>query len=383
MKIKFLETYLIIFLFCLITATNLVVTAEQQFVALAKSFLEGRLDLVNLKNAADTAFYANRHYWPLGPLPAVVLMPLVFLFKNFHQGLLQIFLNIANFYLVFKICKKVNLDTEKSKLMAIFFIFGSTYTFVGAIPFSWYFAQVMATTILLLAVLATLNKKRPILNGALTSLAILTRFSLTFTIPFFLKDIIAKKKSKNLALFFFPVVLAITLNFAYNYYRFGSVLESGYSYQLIPEESERRRAFGLFSPVHIPANIYYMLLKTPDPVLVDNSHIFKPPYFLYDPYGLSILIMSPVLFLLFKTSFKDPYVTRGLITVAVLLIPITTYYGIGYIQVGYRYALDFFPFLIFPLASAFKRTSTNVIRILVYLGVFISWFFIFEKLVGF
>ena len=122
MKAKLPETYLLIFLFCLITAANLAVIGEQQFVALAKSFSQGRLDLVNLKNVADTAAYANRNYWPLGPFPAIVLMPFVIFIEGFHQGMIQIILNILNFYLIYKICWKINLEKEKSKLMAIFYI---------------------------------------------------------------------------------------------------------------------------------------------------------------------------------------------------------------------------------------------------------------------
>lgn len=93
--------------------------------------------------------------------------------------------------------------------------------------------------------------------------------------------------------------------------------------------------------------------------------------------------MSPVLFLLFKAKLNDKLVKTSLFTVLLTLVPILTYYGIGYKQVGYRYALDFFPFLLIPLISVVKKTSQSAIIFLIIIGVLLTWFFTFEKLAGF
>ena len=63
-------------------------SGEQQFTFLAGSFLTGHLYfLKGLPFWDDTSFYAGEHYWPLGPLPAVLLIPSVFLFGlRVHQG---------------------------------------------------------------------------------------------------------------------------------------------------------------------------------------------------------------------------------------------------------------------------------------------------------
>ena len=57
----------------------LLVRHEQQYVRLAESFLSGNLHLlVELpEHLHDTALYGGRYYWPLGPFPAVLLMPVV------------------------------------------------------------------------------------------------------------------------------------------------------------------------------------------------------------------------------------------------------------------------------------------------------------------
>ncbi len=82
---------------------------EQQFVFLAKSFLEGKLYLTEIPygNLGDLSLYNNHYYWPLGPFPAIILLPFVAIFgTNFLQIFLQFPLNILNYFLLFKISKK-------------------------------------------------------------------------------------------------------------------------------------------------------------------------------------------------------------------------------------------------------------------------------------
>lgn len=361
---------------------NLSFLHSQQFVFLAYSFLRGHLNFIILpESIVDLSVFEGQYYWPLGPLPALLLLPFVAVFKlNFLQGFVQIPLNILNFILVFKICKTAGLERNKALALAVFFIFGSIYAPVGAIPVSWYFAQVVATTALLLAIYEFLSKKRPFVLGILVSVAVLTRISLIFAALFFLSS---QLKKRAYFAFTIPIFIAVILLLAYNYARFKSPLESGYKCQILPEESALRRKIGLFSPKHIPANIYYMLVKGPDPVFKDNSHVLKFPYIRFDDYGASIFLLSPVLFLLFFIKKTDPYLKPALITSILIASVSVFYYGIGIKQIGYRYALDFFPFLFLMLIPPAKRISLKILMLLIIPGVLITWLFIFERFYNF
>lgn len=367
-------------------AVNVIIYREQQFVFLAHSFLNGSFSFISLPETTnDLSLFNGKYFWPLGPFPAVIMMPFVLFFKtNFLQWPISFPLTIANFWLVIKIANKLNLSTTKSYFLSIFFIFGSVYTPNAVISFSWYFAHVVATSLLLLVIYEFLNKRRWLIIGTLIAFATLTRSTLILSSVFFLFYLLKKPVARiNILKFFLPLTLAVFATFFYNYARFGSIFESGYKYQLIPEESALRRSYGLMSLQHIPSNLYYMLISTPLPVFEDSSHVLKFPYLIYDPYGISIFFMSPLLFLIFKANLKEKFVKASLITSAAIAIPIITYYGIGYVQLGYRYALDFLPFLLFPLSSAIKNTNEIKVGFLVFLGVLITWFFIFEKLAGF
>jgi len=379
--LKFLNNpWLIGYLFIPILIINLTNTSEQQFVFLADSFLKGSFSFVTLPHRiADLSLFEGFYYWPEGLFPAILLMPFVFLSKTgFLQGYLQFPLTCLNFYLVYKICKTRSLSPSKSLFVALFYILGSIYTPIATIPWSWFFAQVVTTTLLLSAIYIFLTKKTKylLIISILLALAILTRLNLLTTAIFFIYFFYKKPNLlRNLIIFSIPIMIAISALGFYNFQRFGSIFESGYNYQIIPDQTSIRRAQGLISIKHIPANLYYMLFKLPE-----TSQNF--PYLRYNSWGMSIFILSPILFLLIRTNLKEKYAKISLITSLVTIFPIIVYYGIGYVQIGYRYALDIFPFLLLALIPAVKKISDTNLKLLVISGILITWFFTSQRLIG-
>lgn len=375
--------YIIPVLFIVLLTTNLAVYSEQQFVLLAESFLKGRLHFLNIENdISDTAYFMGKYYWPLGPFPAVLLIPFVFIFKQFLQGFIVFPLSLLNFYLLYKIAKVHKIDIEKSLLLATFFIFGSIYTPLATLPASWYFSQTLAVTLIIAAIYEFFGARRFFLIGTLLAAAVATRFNLIFAVIFFIPYLFKESLLKNLLKLSMPIVITVGLLGIYNFARFQNPLESGYNLQLIPEEPKLRRDQGLFSPKHIPSNLYYMILKSPDPVLEDKSHRLKAPFITFDSYGLSIFFLSPILFLIFKADYKNKLNKMAVLTILALSIPILTYYGIGQKQVGFRYALDFYPFLYLLLLDPVKKTGRKILYLLVLFGVFFSVLFTFYYLGG-
>jgi hypothetical protein len=377
-------TYLIALFLLILAFTNYILIQQQQFVLLAKSFLSGSLALTDIGGrVSDTVLIGDKFYWPLGPFPAVLLIPFVYFFDSFKQGYLQFPLNILNFYLVYKIALILKVDRGRSLLLAVFFILGSIYTPVGALPASWYFAQIVSCTLLILSIYEFLTKRRYLLIGIFIAAATATRFTMITASIFFIYYLLKRPFNySNLLKFLIPLVISINLLGTYNYLRFKNPLESGYKLQLIPDEPKARRDIGLFSIQHIPGNLYYMLFKGPDPVFRDKSHLLKPPFITFDSYGLSIFFLSPILFLIFIADYKQELNKLSLASSLFMLLPIITYYGIGQKQVGYRYALDFLPFLFLITASASKKVNKKILYPVIFFGVFFSIFFTFLYLTG-
>jgi hypothetical protein len=174
-----------------------------------------------------------------------------------------------------------------------------------------------------------------------------------------------------------PVLVALALVLLYNYLRFQNPFQQGYSYQDLPPGLKAGRDAGMFSFIHLPANLFYALLSTPLPVFRDSlSHVLAFPYIQNNPWGMSIFVTSPYLLYLFLLRKKDiDLQTRNiLIAVGACCLMIFTYYGMGWYQFGYRYSLDFMPLLFLLFMTKYraknKKLSSRMQILLLGAGIF-------------
>lgn len=347
---------------------NVNMQGYQQFGFLANSFLHGKLYFLSEYGSwwHDAVSFGDHYFWPLGPFPAVVLMPFVAvsnLFKvEFLQGYLQIFLIALIFSLISFLSKKIGWRKEDSIGWAFAFCFASNFLGVAFWPNSWFFAQVVTTLLIFLSFTEFMTKKRFWLIGVIYGLLVLTRLPASLGVTFFGLWIIFRenKKLKKLIVLGLPFLVAALIMATYNYARFGDFLEQGYGMQITAGAFDDNLKSKLFALHHIPGNLYYMLLATPQPVFVEGSHILRSPFIKADPWGMSIFLTAPYLILVFGLKYKDIFSKLLLVTVAIISIPIITYYGIGWYQFGFRYALDFLPFLFVALVYEYRKTHEKL-----------------------
>jgi hypothetical protein len=314
----------------------------------------------------DAAFYEGRYYWPLGPFPGVLLMPFVYIFGLFnilfYQKYLQFWLVFGVFYLIFILAKRNGFSKMDSVSLAVAFCISSVFWGVGLTPWSWCYAQVLTTFLLLLSLVEYTGKKRYVVIGSLMGLVLLTRVTAALGIIFFCFDVVhrSKAKIKDILYLITPFGIMGLILATYNFTRFGSFFEQGYSYQLLTNFSSRARDYGLFGLVHLPANLYYFFLSGPLPVFKDGvSYVLKYPFVKANPWGMSIFITSPYLVYLFFQKYNG-WESRSLLATAFFIsVPIFLYYATGYVQFGYRYSLDFLPFLHFLLLRVMEKKVLN------------------------
>ena len=166
-----------------------------------------------------------------------------------------------------------------------------------------------------------------------------------------------------------PVLLLLL----YNYARFGSPLESGYGLAiLVMPFLQQARDQGMFSLVHVPKNLFVLLLQGPIPYPSIDAPVLEFPYVQVSPWGMGLFILSPALLLAFRATIKDRFNQACWIAIGVVLIPLITYYGIGWIQLGYRYALDFLPFMLLLAAKGAATVSLKATRTLILASVLIT-----------
>ncbi len=354
---------------------------EQQFSYLANSFLNGKTYFLTIPRNVNDAVYLNDHYyWPLGPFPAIILMPFVFIANIFgvffQQGYLQVFLTFGVLFFAYKLAKQAQFSKKDALLLAFAFCFATPYHLISFSSWSWQYAQSVCTFFLFAAIYEYLyGKKRLFLVSIFMAAAFATRLTTVFGILFFILLEITQKnapfqmKMKHFLQIIFPYVLVLLLLFVYNFERFGSPFESGYilsSNNLPDQQRFEQLNYGLFQLKNIPTNFYYYFIKSPDPVTLDTISYFGKTYILKSPFikvsypGISFFWVAPIFLYCFRANLKKKQVKVALVASGVTLFVLLTYYWPGWRQVGARYFLDFLPFMYLVLLYSFPKHKLSM-----------------------
>lgn len=363
---------------------------NEQFGVLAQSFLRGRVDIdLSYGPMSDVSYWNGKVFWPLGFFPAVLLVPGTWLFDGggaiFYQAYIQVVLVCGVWFLLWYLARLHGYSKADSFLWAIAFGLGSVFLAVALWPWSWQFAQVVTVFFWLLAIVLSRRGKSWWLIGLCFSIILLTRQTAAVGAVYFAYLLVRTSKSRvrDLVRFSMPIIVSVAVLFVYNYLRFGSFFEQGYSTQLIPDFLEKARSYGLVGLAHLPGNIYYFLLAGPQPVVADSlSRVLRFPFLKADPWGIGLLWTSPYLIYVFvKQRMRWSEIVPEILTVVVIALPIFLYYGVGWKQAGYRYSLDFLPmmFLVAMKLLQGKRFST-MLTFLIVLSVgfnFLWWLTVF------
>lgn len=347
----------------------LVYTSEQQFVFLANSFLHGKLYFLEEPSVIsgwwDASYYEGKYYWPLGIFPSLLILPYVFVYgTSFMQGYISPFLSFASVFILYKIAYKYTKSKYKSLILSTSYIFATAYVMVAFSPVSWYFSHVVATFCLLLSIYYVLVENRPLLAGVFFAFAFLTRITIVLGVLFYVLNYFFDHKDylKRTLRFLLPVVFGIAVFFTYNYFRFGNMLETGYSHQLLFGELHNTRTQGMWSLRHIPMHLFLMFFKGPTLIMEPGSFMLSKV--MPSPLGMSIVFTSPILlFILLADLKKKINITAlaGAIPVALFLIGT---FGLGVFQYGYRFAFDYQPFLFVVLCQVFAKKKMTMLFLL-------------------
>jgi len=141
-----------------------------------------------------------------------------------------------------------------------------------------------------------------------------------------------------------PVVLLLCgagvfllLNFTYNYIRFGTPLDVAYTMLKVNFQPEFNK--GPFSLSYIPLHLSVVLLKLP-------AMINDPPFIVPSMAGQSLFLTTPAFLYSLLAGIRNKVSLAcwlGILPVALLIF---SKGGTGWIMFGYRYAMDFYPFLL-------------------------------------
>jgi hypothetical protein len=357
---------------------------NNHFVHLAQSFLHGQLSVLGDRPPGnnDWALYEGRWYVSFPAFPAVVILPaaaiwgtatLDRLFWAILAGLAPALL----FVLLRRLSERGQSQrvTWENLLLTGLFAFGSVYFFVAVQGSVWFAAHVVASSLLILFLLCSLDAERPLLAGVCLGLSFLTRTttllaSLVFAVEALrafrregsvlpvdahpLRVALAYVRGADLprvvracALFALPIVIAIGVQLWMNAARFDDPLTFGHEFLQIKWKG-RIEKYGLFDYHYLGKNLGVALASLP-------WFLDEAPYVRISLHGLAAWVTTPnLLWLLWPKRVDARMVGLMLGAFAVALLNLC-YQNSGWIQFGYRFALDYMPFLIVLLALGGRR----------------------------
>ena len=344
------------------------------------------------------AYYADRVlqngniYLPLAPLPAILLLPFASVLGLIDEVWLAYFFTAANVLAALVLLKRLRIPNARQRELLALFFCGTIYFSALVMGRSWFLAHIIATTFLLFALLEGLSRRRAGVIGAWLGLAFLTRAPAIFALPFFLWILKPARVAWLDLRFWFQQGFLLALGalvpmlffFDYNYVRFGSLLETGYANAIVGSTvlTEALR-FGLFSPVHLAKNLYALFLAMPQAYPSFSAPVLQFPYIYPSPWGMGIFFTTPAFVYVFAANRSEKLVRAAWLGIGLVLIPLVTYYGVGWMQFGYRYALDFYPFLFVLVALGMNSHFDWRARALICLSIVINIWGAWWQMTGF
>lgn len=342
------------------------------FTKLSGSFIRGKLYLTdNPPWLNELIPIEGKYYVVYPPMPAIILMPLVFLFdKHISQTMFSIILGTINVVLVYLLFKRLNFSFKTSVLVTAFFAFGTNHWYLASVGSAWFLAHITALFFLLLALLETFGKQRLFLIGLFLGASFWARTIVIFTLPFFYilfwrKFWPINKNFSSFVSFNLGILIFIFLDAGYNFIRFGNFSPLA-PYNLIPNiTSDPIFKDGFMSINFIPRHLDAIFLRLPK---LRNTF----PYLIPSLYSTAIWFTSPALILIF-------WAKKNLISLACWGAIITTLFvislwaGVGYAQFGYRFLQDVMPFLLILLASAIGQKPNKLVYLLIILSIIVNF----------
>lgn len=379
------------------------------FVPLANALLHGQDWLATARPWEELALRAaGGFYVPFPPFPALALMPFVALFG---EGGVDVNWTVALFaglavWQTYGLMRDLGLRLRDTLVLTISFALGSEFFYVAATGGHHHLPMIIAILGMTGALRLGLAKRWPVLAGVLLGCAIASRPPVAFTLPLFFylyaRDLgpllhAARQTGAIIArllirwtLLAAPLILTAILVGAYNYAHFGSPANFGYDLIIVGNDQTLRCTVGCGYPAlspwftegiesisYIPRSLYYMLASGFN--IVGSFPYLKPSW-----YGLSILVVMPSLFWLFRAPWRDRLVQVAGVAILLGILPDLAHGSWGFAQVGYRFILDVLPiaWLLVGLAVARHGLSKWLFAALC-AGAAVSWYITVSSWVGF
>lgn len=350
--------------------------------------LDGTLYQIDCRRDVKSGCYGNgkdhvAFHVSFPPLPGVLMMPLVKVWGyDVNDVWFTLFFAAMNGLLLFSLLEWLSRTgrTDRSRSdnlwLTALFVFGTVHFFSSVRGEVWFTALIVGVTLNLAAIWCAIDLRRPLLAGLFVGLGMATRTPLAFSCLFILlvamfcggglKQRGWRPTIGRLTLFALPVAAILAALMFYNYTRFENVFEFGHTYL---QEGARRaiREHGLMSGWFLGPNLSAALINPP--VFTFEGG----PFVRITRHGLGLLWTTPALLLLVGSPRRTPLFWALVATAGVVALPGLFYQNTGWQQFGYRFGLDWLPFLVVAFAVGGRKLNRTA-KVLIVLSILVNAF---------
>ena len=324
---------------------------------------------------------------PFPPLPAVVLLPLVALLGlAVDQTFLAIVIGALDVGLAFWLLGRLPVRPAVRNLLTVFVGAGTGLWYAASLGSTWYFAHVIAVGLTLASVALALDADerearrepgapRPLLDarqlaaGLLLGLAATSRLTVLFGLPFFLfvgggGGWLRRGVSAGVGAAI-PVLGLVAYTLAATGEPFNPVYEALYRYEVLAyPDLGYNGSWALQDVRYVPQNLALMLGGLPELMPPCGPGVPREPWsaagcswLVPDERGTSFVLTSPAWLLVLPALFllRDRRVAGALVATGLIAVVNLMHFSQGWVQFGYRFGLDFLPFLLVALALGTER----------------------------
>lgn len=373
------------------------------FVWQAEAFLEGRHALRWPVDGEHANWYLHDimplpdqpgyGVIPFPPLPAIVLMPLVAIWGlATDQSTVAALIGGLNVGLAWIVARRLTRDPRVALLATLFFGFGTVHWYSAMLGSTWFYAHVLAVTLVLLSIaiavraddderalagLAPLAPARALLRqfaaGVSLGLAALARLPVIFGSPFLLYvgggGSFARRALSASIGAGIPVALLLAYNLATTGHLLHPAYEHLYQVEYTPRPELINRDWLIQDPRYLPQNAVIMLTWPPEVRLECGlGGLLDPacPLIAPNPLAMSLLLTSPAYLLalpVLRHAWRRRLVqgaTLGALAIAVFNL---MHFSQGWVQFGYRFSNDFAPFALVLVTLGIARLGVRPLTI--------------------
>jgi hypothetical protein len=307
------------------------------------------------------------------PLSGILMLPVVAIWgMTANQTSVAVVLGALSIALAWRLAGRIGLGLGAKIWLVMFFGIGTTFWYESTLGSSWDFALLASVPFTLAALIEIFGEARPLVVGIFAGLAALARYDLVLAWPMYLLMLVARRQSWRELGWILPGFAGAGLIYvAYNEVRFGTPNDIALWLWYAQDKYRFARPGGPFSLRHLPFNLYTVLFMAP-------GYSDKFPWIHPEFLGQAIILTSPALVLALRPSFSKPLPALILAAAAISSGPSLLVYANGFAQLGSRYYIQIYPFLLALIALGAPRKLDQLTKILIVLSIVLVVFFTWQ-----